>query len=452
MGRETVVEELKDEIRRRTPKSAKLFQRATEIFPDGEISAARMFDPWPFYAVKGEGPYIWDLDGNRYTDCCMCYGVLLLGHRPPHVIDALADQLQRPLHYGSPFPEEVDWGAKFISCVPCAERVVLCNTGNEAVHKAITIARAYTGKDKVAKFEGGFHGSNEYSLWSVITVPEFMGPPKRPNLVPMAPGMPVSAYEDMVLLPFGDDAAFDLIEEHASELAVVMVEPVCGPGALTPGAEYFKKLREVTKKNNVLLLFDEVITGFRLGLGGGQEYFGVTPDLGLFGKSLGGGTPIGAIGCSKEIIDTVMALEPPLLVAGTFSGNAMTLAASTAMLDYLIEHNPRVYNELAEKGDYLRNSFNDFTASKGLPATMTGVGSMWQVHMAPPPIEKPRDRLKEDEAVLQEYELRLRLEGVFIPAHLHLAFLSPTHSDEDIENILQALKTSLEGTFSEGKT
>jgi glutamate-1-semialdehyde 2,1-aminomutase len=279
-----------------------------------------------------------------------------------------------------------------------------------------------------------------------------MGPPDHPNLVPMAPGMPVSAYEDMVLLPFGDDAAFDLIEEHASELAVVMTEPVYGPGAITPGAKFLQKLREVTKKNNVLLLFDEIITGFRLGLGGGQEYFGVTPDIGLFGKALGGGTSIGAIGCSKEIIDNVMELDPPLLVAGTFSGNAMTLAASTAMLDYLIEHNPRIYTELAEKGDYLRNSFNDFVTAKGLPATMTGVGSMWQVHMAPPPIETPRDRLKEDEATLQEYELRLRLEGVFIPAHLHLAFLSPAHSDEDIEELLRALKEALKGTFAERTT
>ena len=375
MERKAVIEELKAEVRRRTPKSAQLFERAKKIYPEGEISAARMFDPWPFYAVRAEGSQIWDLDGNQYIDCCMCYGVLLLGHRPKPILDALARGLEHPLHYGSPYPEEVEWGERFASCVPCAERVVLCNTGNEAVHKSITIARAYTGKDKVAKFEGGFHGSNEYSLWSVITIPQFMGPPERPNLVPMAPGMPASAQENMVLLPFGDDAAFDLIEEHASELAVVITEPVSGPGAITPGAEYLAKLREVTRRNDVLLLFDEVITGFRLGLGGGQEYFGVTPDLALFGKSLGGGTPIGAIGCSQLIMDRVMDLEPPLLVSGTFSGNGLTLAASTALLDYLIEQNPQIYRELDQKGEYLRAGFRDFAQKKGIPATMTGVGS-----------------------------------------------------------------------------
>jgi len=449
-NKESVVEQLKEEIRKRMPKSGEINRRAQQIYPHGEISAARDFDPWPFYATKGEGAYIWDIDGNRYLDCCMCYGVALLGHRPPPIIKAMKEHLERqPLHYGAPLPGEVDWGEKFVKCVPCAERVVLCNTGNEAVHKSVNIARAATGRDKIAKFEGGFHGSNEYSLWSVHANPELMGPPQRPNPVPSVPGMPRAAKDAIVLLPFREESAFEIIEENAADLAVVMIEPIFGAGGvLSPGKEFLQKLREVTKRNNVLLLFDEIITGFRLGLGGGQEYFDVTPDMGLFGKSLGGGMPIGAIGCSQEIIDKVLDLEPPLLVAGTFSGKATTLAASNAMLDYLMENSPALQNDLAARGDYLRSSFNDFTKAKGMPSTMIGEASMWGLHMAEPPVETPRDCLKNDMEIVTELGLRLRLEGIFLPGELHGGFLSTAHGDEEVEEMLRALKAVLEACFS----
>ena len=447
MNRQERIEALKQAVRERTPKSGEAFERALGVYPNGEISAARGFDPWPFYAAKGEGPYIWDIDGNRYIDCCMCYGVLQLGHRPPAVTEALELQLQRGIHYGCPHTEEVAFGEKFVECVPGADRVVLCNSGNEAIHKAISIARAYTGKDKIAKFEGGFHGSNEYSMWSIYPDPEQMGPIDRPNPIPHAAGMIESQRENILILPFGEEAAFDLIEENAHELAVVMIEPVGGAGGtLMMGEEYLRLLREVTERMGVLLLFDEVITGFRLSLGGGQEYFNVMPDIATFGKALGGGMPIGAIGVKREILMKTLQLDPPLSVAGTFSGNAMTLAAGNAFLDYVMSH-PRIYTEMEERGDYLRNSFNEYARTKGYPATMTGVGSMWQVHMAPPPIVNPRDRIKEDAQALMEYALRLRLEGVFIPAPLHLAFISPAHSSEDVDELIRALKASLDATF-----
>jgi glutamate-1-semialdehyde 2,1-aminomutase len=386
------------------------------------------------------------MDGNKYIDCAMCYGVLFLGHRPTPIIRALEQQLQRATHYGCPHSEEVDFGEKFVQCVPGADMLVLCNSGNEAIHKAVSIVRAYTGKDKIAKFEGGFHGSNEYSMWSIHAMPEMMGPLERPNAVPHAAGMIQSHEENILILPFGEEAALDLIEEHADELAVVMIEPVCGPGTLTVGKEYLQLLRQVTEQNEVLLLFDEVITGFRLALGGGQEYFGVLPDLATFGKALGGGMPIGAIGIRREVLMKTLDLEPPLSVAGTFSGNAMTLAAGNAFLDYVMA-NPQIYPELEARGDSLRGRFNDYAQEKGYPATMTGLGSMWQVIMAAPPVVKPRDLIREDHEALKEFALRLRLEGVFIPAPLHLAFISPAHSEEDVEGILGALKRSLDAVF-----
>jgi glutamate-1-semialdehyde 2,1-aminomutase len=259
--------------------------------------------------------------------------------------------------------------------------------------------------------------------------------------------MASSAKANMILLPFGEDSALEIIKECASELAVVMIEPVMGPMTLPVDRPFLQKLREVTRDNGVLLLFDEVITGFRLALGGGQERFNVVPDLAIFGKALGSGMPIGAIGCSKEILDRVLKLDPPISIAGTFSGNAMTVAAADATLSYLME-NPQIYSELDEKGIYLRSRFNEFTNTKKYPATMTGLGSMWQVHMISPPVSRPRDRIRENAKARDEFATRLRLEGIFLASPLHLAFLSPAHSHADIEEILRALSSTLDAVFS----
>jgi glutamate-1-semialdehyde 2,1-aminomutase len=335
-----------------------------------------------------------------------------------------------------------------MQCVPNADMLILCNSGNEAIHKAMTLARAFTGKEKVAKFEGGFHGSNEYSMWSCKRLePDLIGPAERPRAVPEAAGMTRAHKENIVILPYAEPNAFNIIEEQAADLALVMIEPVMGPGMILVDKGFLRELRAVTEEAGVLLLYDEVITGFRLALGGGQEYLGVPSDLATFGKALGGGMPIGAIGCKKEMVEKTLALDPPLSVAGTFSGNAMTLAAGNALLDYLIA-NPQIYDEMEAKGAYLRQSFNEFATSKGYPATMNGAGSMWKVILAEPPISKPRDVIRQDKQALTEYALRLRLEGIFVPAPLHLAFISPAHSDADIEAILRGLRTALEGTFS----
>jgi glutamate-1-semialdehyde 2,1-aminomutase len=398
---------------------------------------------------KADGAKVWDVDGNEYLDFCMGYGVLLLGHRPAPNVTAIQQHLESgSIYSGIPMPAELAFGERFIRCVPCAEQIMLCNTGNEAVHKSVALARAYTGKNKVAKFEGCFHGSNEYSLWSVRPNKDLMGPADRPNPVPVQAGMERHAKENMVLLPFGREEAFRLIEENADDLAVVMLETVLGVGGALPfDREYLKKLRDVTEKCGVLLLFDEIITGFRLALGGGQELFGVTPDIGLFGKALGGGSPIGAVASRKKIFEKVLNLDPPIILTGTFSGNPVTLANSIAMLDYLTENNPEIYINLSARGDYLRSSYNDFAKAKGIPSTMTGVGSMWQVHMIEPPVTKPRDRVKENMEAVEEFNLRVRLDGIFVPEHSHIAFISPAHTEADMEKLIRVLKNSLEACF-----
>jgi glutamate-1-semialdehyde 2,1-aminomutase len=436
---------LEKALKDQTPKSGALWQASQDVVPGGLLSLARKFKPYPFYTDRGDGAYIWDVDGNRYIDCCMSYGVLLLGHRPPVVLEALQAQAERGTTYGTPHPLEIEFAKVFVDCVPCAERMLLCNSGTEATMQAIRVMRAFAGKDRVAKFEGAYHGWHDYASWSIYAHGDTMGPPDRPNAVVESAGIPDAIKDTILMLPY-NESAFDLIEEHADELAGVMIEPVFGGGTIPASREFLRKLREVTERTGVLLLFDEVITGFRLALGGAQEYYGVQPDLATYGKIIGGGLPVGAVGCSTEMMETVLQGDMSIAVAGTFSGNPFTLAAGTAVLTYLRE-NRSIYEELAAKGERLRGGFNDWARSQGLPAFMTGSGSMFQIHLKDGPIEAPRDMVGRLDGPLADLQLYLRLNGVFIP-WLHLAFVSAAHSDGDIEAVLEAHQQSVAACLS----
>lgn len=438
-------EELIDTLRARTPKSGALWQNAQDFIPGGLLSVARKFKPYPFFTERGQGPYIWDVDGNRYIDCCHSYGVHLLGHLPQPVMEAVARQSWRGTTYGTPHPLEIAFAKRFIECVPCADRMLLCNSGTEATMQGVRIMRAFTGRDKIGKFEGGYHGWHDYAMWNVNLDPADMGPVDRPNAVPSSAGMPGAVKDTMLILPF-DEAALDLIEQHASELAGIMIEPVVGTGAIPLSKAFLQGLREVTQRHGILLMFDEVKTGFRLALGGAQEFYGVIPDLATYGKILGGGMPIGAVGCTKEIMDAVTRYEFSISVAGTFSGNPITLAAGHAMMGYLME-NRQVYDELATKGGRLRDGFNAYAQAQGLPACLTGVGSFFQSHLRPLPVNSPRDMVGQPAEAIFDLQLYLRYNGVFVP-WFHDAFISAAHSKEDVEEVLQAHQVSVEAALA----
>ena len=441
-------DELKAELVRRTPRSGDQWERALQVIPQGLISGARMFDPYPFYTQRADGPFIWDIDDSRYIDCCMGYGALLLGHRHPAVIEALTAQLERGTLYGTPSELEVAFAEKFVQCAPCVEQLMVCNSGTEATMQAIRIARAYTGRAKIAKFEGGFHGWHDYATWNSFSSgapdAEAMGPAERPNPVPDSAGIPPGSRESMLILPY-EESAFDLIAQHASELAGVIIEPVLGGWSLPADRAFLEKLRAVTRKTGVVLIFDEVITGFRLALGGAQEVYGVLPDVATYGKAIGGGLPIGAVGAAQDIMGAVTGGEESIVVAGTFSGNPMTLAAGNAALDYLID-NPQVYAELEARGQQLKAGINDFAQAQGLAATMTGLGSMIQLHLVGPPLVKPRDTLEQDFEALKDFQLLLCLNGVFVP-RVHIAFLSVVHTEDLVEKVIQAHQVSLKACF-----
>ena len=440
-SREAMLQSLRD----RTPISGAQYERAQAVLPGGLSSGARRFEPHPFYADRAAGSKMWDIDGNEYLDLCMSYGVLLLGHRHPVVMEAIQTQSERGLIFGAPHNLEVEFVEKLVDCIPCADMMLLCNSGTEATMQGIRVMRAYTGKTKIAKFEGGYHGWHDYALWSYIIKPEKMGPLDKPALVPNSAGIPDEIKETLLLLP-NTEAAFGLIEEHASDLAGVMIEPVNGVGTLPTDPAFLQGLSEVTKRTGVPLMFDEVVTGFRFALGGAQEYYGVIPDIATYGKAIGGGFPIGAVGCSREMLEHVVNSDLPISVAGTFSGNPMSLAAGNATIDFLIQ-NPQIYVEMAAKGESLRSSFNEFARRKGLPGTMTGVASLSQVHLREPPINNLRDLLEQDFDALRDFQLHLRYNGVFTPG-FHWACLSAVHSEQDIERAVEAHQVSLEGCLS----
>lgn len=434
--KEAILQELRD----RTPKSGEFWKEAKDLVPGGLISGARKMEPYPVYVERGKGAYIWDIDGNRYIDCAMSFGVHVLGHGPEAVLKALHEQCELGMSYGTPHTRELEFTRRFIDCVPGAELAMVCNTGTESTMLAWRLMRAATNMPMIAKFEGCYHGWHDYAQWSVALDPDNMGPAERPHMTPGCAGIPDGARDTVLLLPFNDNA-FRMIEEHAHELAGVAIEPVLGTGMLTVDKAFLQILRQVTQKAGVLLHFDEVITGFRLALGGCQELTGVLPDVATYGKIIGGGLPIGALGCSKEMVAIAQKTDDGFSAAGTFSGNPMTLTTGAATLKYLQE-NRQLYGDMMAKGEFLRNGFNEWTASKGYPFCMTGIGSMFQIHAKAELPVIPRDLPGQDEQALGELQLHFRLNNVLVP-WMHLAFFSAAHTQEDIQEMLRAFKASV---------
>ena len=439
-NKQAILQELRD----RTPKSGEYWKQSKDLVPGGLISGARKMEPYPLYVERGKGAYIWDIDGNRYIDCAMSFGVHVLGHGPEMVLKALHEQCELGMSYGTPHTREVEFTQRLIECVPCAEMAMVCNSGTEATLLAWRLMRAASNKPKIAKFEGCYHGWHDYAQWSVAIDPENMGPAERPNMTPGSGGIPDGARDTMLMLPF-NESAFQMIEEHAHELAGVAIEPVLGGGMLAVDKAFLEKLREVTRKAGVLLHSDEVITGFRLALGGCQELTGVLPDVATYGKIIGGGLPVGAIACSKDMVAVAQKTDDGFSAAGTFSGNPLTLTTGAATLKYLQE-NSDIYADMMAKGEFLRNGFNEWNASKGYPFCMTGIGSMFQIHAKTDLPRIPRDLLGQDEDALGELQLHFRLNNILLP-WMHLAFFSAAHTQVDIEEMLRAFKASVAGVM-----
>lgn len=437
-------EALLHELRERTPKSGAYWEKAEGLVPGGLMSGARKMEPYPVYIDRAKGAYLWDIDGNRYIDCVCSFSIHLLGHGPEPILEALHKQMDLGMVLGIPNTIELEFTERFIDCVPCAEMAMVCNTGTEATMLAFRLMRAATGKTKIAKFEGGYHGWHDYGQLSVWPNPHKWGPIERPNKIPETSGIPKAVQETMVILPF-DEAAFDIIEENASELAGVAIEVITGGQNLRVSTEFLEKLRDVCRRNGVLLMFDEVITGFRVALGGAQELTGVLPDVATYGKIIGGGTPVGAVACSKALVEAAQKSDDGLSLAGTFSGNPLTLAGGAATLKYL-QKNRHIYDDLSAKGEFLRSEFNQWTEAEGIPFRMNNNGSMFQIYNLETIPRVPRDLGPQNMDMLTDLQLHMRLNGLLHP-WLHLAFFGTAHTQDDIEEMLRIYKASAVGVM-----
>jgi len=415
-----------------------LWRRAQELIPGGVNSPVRSFQSvgsTPFFVERGEGPYLYDTEGNRYTDYVLSWGPLILGHAHPAVLEAVADQLQRGTSYGAPTVAEVELAERIVRVVPGVEMVRLVNSGTEATMSALRLARAATGRDVVLKFSGCYHGHADAFLVAAGSGVATLG-------LPNSPGVPEAAASQTAVLPFNDLAAVEeLFAARGGEISSVFVEPVVGNSGLIPPVDGFLEgLRAITERHGTLLVFDEVMTGFRVAMGGAQERYGVLPDLTTLGKVIGGGLPVGAFGGRRDLMEQV-APSGPVYQAGTLSGNPLATAAGDAQLGYLETHDP--FPDLEAAASRLAQGVVSALVEAGIPASGTSVGSMWGVFFREGPVHSFEDAQGADTDKFRLFHRACLDRGVFLaPSPFEAAFVSTAHTPDVIDETLEAVRAA----------
>lgn len=411
-------------------KSEELFKEAKNYLPGGVDSPVRAYKPYPFFASIAKGSKIFDVDGNSYIDYCLAYGPLVLGHANEKIMHEVADQMKIGSAYGVPTEKEIELAKLVIKKVPCAEMVRFVNSGTEATMSAIRLARAATHKNKIIKFEGSYHGAHDYVL--VKSGSGAVG-------LPDSPGVPEDTTKNTVLIPFNnEEAVTNLVEKEGNDIAAIIVEPIMGNiGCILPKEGYLKFLRRITTQNNIVLIFDEVITGFRIAEGGAQEYFGITPDLVTLGKILGGGFPMGALAGKKELMEMI-APSGTVYQAGTFNGNPISVTAGIAMLNQL---NNSFYSELDKKGNIMRSGIQDILDDNSLDFKLMGLSSMFQIYFTNNEVYDYSSAKSADTEKFDHYFHTLLKNGVFVPpSQFECCFLSLMHDTEDIQKTLDTIE------------
>lgn len=356
--------------------SIDLYNRANQYIPGGVNSPVRSFNSVggnPLFITEAKGPYLFDVDGNKYIDYINSWGPMILGHAHPRVVDAVKEAVDKSLSFGTPTPSEIEIAELICGMVPNIEKVRFVNSGTEACMSAIRLARGYTGKNKFIKFEGCYHGHADPFLIKAGSGASTLGTPNSPGVTP-------GTIKDTLLAPFNNiKKVEELISEHKDDLAAVIVEPVAGNmGCIPPDPSFINGLRKLCDEHGIILIFDEVMTGFRLAPGGAQEYLGIEADIVTYGKVIGGGMPVGAY-CGKKEIMAMIAPEGPVYQAGTLSGNPVAMASGLATLSELHE-NPKIYNELENNTKYLRKGLERVLSGSGLSFSANQAGSMISVH------------------------------------------------------------------------
>jgi glutamate-1-semialdehyde 2,1-aminomutase len=416
-------------------KSEELFRRAQDVIPGGVNSPVRAYRSVggnPPFIARGQGSRIFDVDGNEYIDYVGSWGPLLLGHCHPEILAAIEGAMESGTSFGAPTEREIDLAEAIRQAVPSVEMVRLVNSGTEATMSAIRLARGFTGRDLIVKFEGCYHGHVDSLLVKAGSGVATLG-------IPDTQGVPKAFCDTTIALPFNDpEAVEDAFRTHGDSIAAVIVEPVAGNmGCVPPLPGYLEALREITARHGALLIFDEVMTGFRVAAGGAQQRYGIRPDLTTLGKVIGGGLPVGAYGGRRDIMSKV-APSGPIYQAGTLSGNPLAVAAGLAMLRHLKAH-PEIY-------DRLESRTAELCAAAPPGVTVNRAGSMFTFFFTDGPVTDYESAKRSDTARFGRFFRGMLERGVYLaPSQFEAAFVSAAHSEEDIRKTIAAAREALEG-------
>lgn len=423
----------------KTAKSRSLNSKAANFLPDGDTRVATYFEPYCPYMVKGEGCYVFDADGNRYIDYMNNYTTLIHGHNHPKIKKAVARQLEFGTILGAPHQTQYELAETLCDRMHSIEKIRFCSSGTEATMFAIRAARAHTGRNKVIKTEGGFHGAHDIVEASVSPSIEEAGDPNLPKIIPCSQGIPKSVFENVLIVPFNNiEALGAIVRTNKDDLAAIIVEPVMGAaGMITATKEYLKFVRKITREYKILLIFDEIIS-FRLSQGGAQDWYEVTPDLTALGKIIGGGFPIGAFGGREDIMALFSPKKGNIHHSGTFNGHPISMVAG---LTALKEMTPDAYKRINSLGDSLRRGINDLFHELSIKAKAGGVGSLVFIHYTLDEIMNYRDarKAREQAKILTDLtNLCFLNHGIYIAARGQFAVSTPMteeHINQTIDSI-----------------
>ena len=423
-------------------KSKRLHAKATDLLPGGVESNFRLMEPFPFYAAYADGSKLYDVDGNEYIDYLLSQGAIMLGHRRKEIMQAVQAQIQKGANFAVPTELCVEVAKRITNYVPSVKRVRFTNSGTEATMHAIRTARGFAGKDKIAKAEGGYHGVHDSVLWGLWGPPEEMGHERRPKTASFSRGVPKAIADTVCVFPFNDiEATYDILHKERENLAAVITEPIlANVGVLMPRDHYLNELRKITKELGILLILDEVVTGFRVSRGGAQELFHVKPDLTTFGKALGGGFQLAAFGGRKDIMDELVQEreEWPQVTfhGGTYNAHPVSMAASAATLKVL--EDDRVYSNLDRLSNNLFPAMQEQLDDLHITAEVASCGSMAQIFFGAKDVRTARQADVTDWEKLGEWCMHCLVHGVmFGHPHGEKMFISDAHTCEDIERSLE---------------
>jgi glutamate-1-semialdehyde 2,1-aminomutase len=416
-----------------------LFQRARQLMPGGVNSPVRAFRSVggePFFTARADRAYLWDVEGKRYIDYVGSWGPMIVGHNHPHVREAVERAIRDGLSFGTPCANEVRMAETITRLVPSLEMVRMVNSGTEATMSAIRLARGATGRSKIVKFEGCYHGHGDSFLVKAGSGALTFG-------VPTSPGVPKAAADLTLTLPYNDiDAACELFARQGDEIAGLIIEPVAGNmNCIAPVDGYLQGLRELCTAHGALLIFDEVMTGFRVALGGAQAYYGVTPDLSTFGKIIGGGMPVGAYGGRRELMEQI-APAGPIYQAGTLSGNPVAMAAGLAMLELL--EAPGFHEKLAAQTRLLTDGLQAVADDEGVAFSTNRVGGMFGLFFSAEKVQSYAQATAADVDMFNRFFHGMLSRGVYLaPSAFEAGFLSSAHTEQDIADTLEAARGAL---------